>query len=252
MNIHALFILKNTGICHYSRLFDQEFKDLNANLISPFFSAILSFSDQLISRKLEELEMGGLRFVFKSEKEFIFILLADINVSLLFIHTRLAQIVDLFFRVYDYLGDLRDCKEIENEKFDFLIDSIITGKEDLTSNRNFYQKVVEIFKELMIQDEIEGAALLSTKGQIVYSSLPNDVLLNSLKELEIRFMAGALNLPELYYTLEDGKKVFSTIMALNKKQLAFQIVLLFEGPVPLGMADITLQKVIKQIKKLVK
>ncbi|GAJ23714.1 unnamed protein product, partial [marine sediment metagenome] len=36
MNIHSLFILKNTGICIYSKNITSDFDNIDPNLITPF------------------------------------------------------------------------------------------------------------------------------------------------------------------------------------------------------------------------
>lgn len=251
MKIHSLFILKTSGVCLYSRNFTNELEKVQANLITPFFSALFSFSENVISRKIEELEMADLRFVFKVfRKEFIFVLLADSSVSLLFLKSRIQQIRKVFLKLYDELGLMKDYKEIENEEFDDLIESIITGEEDIFQSHGLYLKVIEYFRELIFQNEIVGAALLSTKGNIIYSSLPSEILLSSLRELEIRFMSGAMQLPQLFYSLENGQKVVSGMISDKKQDVTFLAVLLFESTVPFGMAEVFLYKVTKNIKIL--
>ena len=253
MRIHWLFILNKGGVCLYSRRFTEEYKDIDVNLITPFFSAIFQFSQNVISKELDELEMGCLRFTFKVENEFIFVLLSDISVSILFTSTRLLAISDAFFRIYYRMDKLRDIKEIENPEFDNSIESIITGEEELFKSRDFYKKVINVFKDMIFQNEISGAALLSTQGNIIYSSLPSEILLSSVKELEIRFMSGVMSLPEAFYSLESGEKVFSSIVSEDiAAGLNFLIVLLFESSVQLGMAELGLLRVMKSIKHLVK
>ena len=86
MNIHSLFILKNTGVCIYSRNITSDFDNIDPNLITPFFSALFSFSANVISKQTPEiLEMGGFRIAFKVKGEFIYAILADSTASLLFI-----------------------------------------------------------------------------------------------------------------------------------------------------------------------
>jgi hypothetical protein len=250
MKIHSLFILKNTGVPIYYRNFTNKFKDYDVNLITPFFSAIFSFSETIIKRKLEELEMSGLRLTFKEENEFIFVLLSDSSVSILFTSTRLISIADALFREYYQLNKLRQFKQIENPKFDKQIDSIIKGEEDLLASRDFFDRVIGHFKNLLHQSEIIGAAILSTKGNIIYSSLPTELLLNSVRELEIRFMSGTLTLPEMFYSLENGEKVFSKIISEGVGVFQFFVVLLFEKEVPLGMCEVSLFKISNTVQKL--
>ncbi|MBD3338783.1 MAG: hypothetical protein GF353_06735 [Candidatus Lokiarchaeota archaeon] len=253
MNIHSLFILNQNGTCLYSRNFTKELKNLDVHLITPFFSAILSFSQKVIERKLEELEMSGLRFTFKVKKDFIFVLLADMTTSLLYLTSRLTKISDAFFTEYISSQDiLKNVKEIENPEFDKIIDIIITGEDEIFRSKDFYRIIVDLFKDLLFQNEIIGAALLSTDGKIIYSSLPSEILLSSLKELEIRYMSGTTNLPELFYSLKTGEKVFSAIIYDDSKGISFQIVLMFESSVPLGMAELNLFKIKKKVVKLLK
>ena len=107
------------------------------------------------------------------------------------------------------------------------------------------------FEELLIDNEIVGAALLTTKGNVIYTSLPNEILVNSLKELEIRYMVGALNLPEMYYGLENGQKVFSKIIDIPWKLDPLLFVALYDNVVPLGMAEMNLRKVAKKITNII-
>jgi len=153
-------------------------------------------------------------------------------------------------KLYNELGIMKDYKEIENQEFDDLIDSIITGEEDIFQSHGLYLKVIEYFRELIFQIEIVGAALLSTKGNIIYSSLPSDILLSSLRELEIRFMSGAMQLPQLFYSLENGQKVVSGMIYDEVNDVTFLAVLLFEVSVPMGLAEVFLDKATKNIRNL--
>ena len=248
MRIHSLFILKKSGVCIYYKSFTNEFDNIEVNLITPFFSAIFSFSEKVISKKTPEiLEMSEFRFVFKVQEDFIFSILSDSSASLLFVTSRLSRIVDEFFYKFQDSSKIKDYEQLEDQKFDELVDSIIAGEEELYLSKTFYSKVIDIFKDLIREDEIVGAALLSTKGNIIYTSLPNEILVNSLKELEIRFMVGALNLPQMYYGLESGQKVFSKIIDIPWKLDPLLIVVLYDSVVPLGMAEINLGKIADKI-----
>ncbi|MFO8020743.1 MAG: hypothetical protein R6U96_19120 [Promethearchaeia archaeon] len=192
--------------------------------------------------------MGDLRFSFKRKRDFIFTLLADTSVSLLFLNTRLDKIITSFFDAYNKINKkLKDLEAIENEELDKKIDELITGKQEKFEGGAFYGKVINLFEQLIFQNEILGAAILSTEGNIIYSSLPNEILLGSLKELEIRFMTQTLNLPELFYSLPNEKKVFSKM--INISDYSFLIVLLFDKNVSLGMADVQLHKIAEKIKQ---
>lgn len=253
MKIHSMFILKETGTAIYHKSFSNEI-EYNINMISSFFSAIFSFSDKVVSRRLEVLEMSDLRFTFRSEGDLIFTILSDLSVSILFLKTRLERIRTIFHEKFPNPKELKDYQQIEDEEFDEQIDSIITGKGELFKGKEVYQKIIQLFKDFQMQNEIIGAAVLSTEGNIIYSSLPNEILIRSLKELEIRFKTGVVDMPELFYSLGNGQKVFSKMVEVDKGTPAmgdFLIVLLFERGVPLGMAELQLEKVGDKILTLV-
>ncbi|MFX1574357.1 MAG: hypothetical protein ACFFB0_16575 [Promethearchaeota archaeon] len=252
MKIHSLFILKKSGICIFDRNFTKDFENIDVHLVTPFFSAIFSFSEQVISKKTPEiLEMSEFRFVFKTQKDFIFSILSDSTVSLLFVTSRLSRIMDEFFYKFKDTSKIKDYKQIEDPEFEELVDSIITGADEIDTSKVFYKKVINIFKDSIFQDEIAGAALLTTKGNVIYTSLPNEILDNSLKELEIRFMVGALDLPELFYSLENGQKVFLKIVDIPWKLDPLLIVVLYDNVIPLGMAELNLEKIADKIINII-
>ncbi|MFW9874405.1 MAG: hypothetical protein ACFFG0_14970 [Candidatus Thorarchaeota archaeon] len=252
MKIHSLFILKKTGVCIYSRNFTDDFENIQVNLITPFFSAIFSFSENVISKKTPEiLEMSELRFVFTVREDFIFSILSDSSASILFVNSRLSRIADEFFELFPDTSKVKDYQQIEEPKFDELVDSIITGEEEIYTSKVFYKKVIDVFKDLLYETDIIGAALLSTKGNIIYTSLPNEILVNSLKELEIRFMVGAVQLPEIYSRLDNGQKVVSKIIDIPWKLDPLLIVVLYDSTVPLGMAEVNLDRIANKIINII-
>ncbi|MHA1883779.1 MAG: hypothetical protein ACW96S_01890 [Promethearchaeota archaeon] len=252
MKIHSLFILKRTGICIYSRNFTKDFENIEVNLVTPFFSAIFSFSENVISKKTPEvLEMSELRFVFKVQDEFIFTILCDSSASLLFVSSRLTRIADEFFDMFPDPSVIKDYQQIDEPKYDELVDSIITGEEEIYTSKVFYSKVINVFKELIYENEVIGAALLSIKGNVIYTSLPNEVLVNSLKELEIRYRVGSLTLPEIYSRLENGQKMVSKIIDIPWKLDPLLIVVLYDTVVPLGWAEVNLDRIANKIINII-
>ncbi|MFX1235831.1 MAG: hypothetical protein ACFFBY_14965 [Promethearchaeota archaeon] len=250
MKIHSLFILTKSGACIYSRNFTGDFENIEPNLITPFFSAIFSFSQSVISKKTPEvLEMGGFRFVFKTEIEHIFAILADSSASLLFINSRLNGIA----RVFDTFlaeNDIEEYEQIDNPDFDSKIDLMITGEEEITASQALYRKIVEMIKTLIFENEILGAALFAINGKVIYSSLPQEILLSSLKELEIRYMV-ASDFNTTFYSLDNNQKIFSKIVKIPWKLDPLLIVVLFESSVPLGMAEVNLNKISKTIENII-
>lgn len=250
MQIYSMFILKESGACLYHRVLTEEV-EYDINFITPFFSAIFSFSEKVISKRLEVLEMGDLRFTFHSEGDLIFTILSDLSVSILFLRTRLERIANIFHEKFPESKEVKDYQQIEDSDFDEQIDAIITGEAELFKGKDLYRKVIDLFKDFQMKNEIIGAAILSTEGNIIYSSLPNEILIRSLKELEIRFKTGVVDLPELFYSLGNGQKVFSKMVEIQELNSDFLIALLFEKGVPLGIAELNLEKIAEKIIEMV-
>ena len=249
MNIHSLFILNKTGVCIYSRNITSDFDNIDPNLITPFFSALFSFSANVISQQTPEiLEMGGFRIAFKVKGEFIYAILADSTASLLFIKSRLVSIVDVFEEFLEN-NDVEDYEVIENAEFDSKIDSIITGDDELIGSQPLYKKIIDFIKRLTLENEILGATLFTINGKVIFTSLPHDILLSSLKELEIRHTV-ANEFKLTFVCLDNGQKVFTGKINIPWKLDPLLIVVLFESSVPLGMAELNLDKLIKTIENI--
>jgi len=250
MKIHSLFILNKAGACLYSRNITSDFDNIEPNLITPFFSAIFSFSESVISKETPEiLEMGGFRIAFKVEGDHIYAILADTSASLLFIESRLTSIVQEFKEFLEN-NKVESYEMIKNSEFDSKIESIITGEEELVSSQPLYKKIIDLFNVLMLKNEILGAALFSINGKVIFSSLPYKILLSSLKELEIRHIV-ANEYTLTFYSLENGEKVFSRIINIPWKLDPLLIVVLYESTVPLGMAEVNLDKMTKTIQNII-
>ncbi len=143
MKIHSLFILKEGGVYMYSTQTTNQYKDLPVDLITPFYSAILSFSNRVISKQLDILEMGDMRLVFKKVRGFIFVLLADSNENLLFIRARLTIIISMFFEMFLNVIDEIDSEVINNPAFDMKVESIVMAEEEMhqVPEKGLYSKV---------------------------------------------------------------------------------------------------------------
>jgi hypothetical protein len=250
MLIHSLFILQKSGACLYSQNFTDKFKNIEANLITPFFSAIFSFSENVIMKETPEiLEMGGFRFVFKVEKDYIFAILSDSSANLLFIKSRLIGIIEAF-KDFKNKYKVEDYEEIHNKLFDLQIHSIIAGSEEIIESQPFYSKIIEMMKKLIFENEILGAAVFSISGNVIYSSLPQEILLSSLKEFEIRH-AVATEYSTTFYSLENNQKIFSRVINIPWKLDPLLVVIYFDSTVSLGMAELNLDKISKTIQNII-
>ena len=273
--VHSFFILLNTGICIYSRDFTKRLKKVDPYLLSGLLSALFSFSKELTSKQLDVIEMFDLKLAFKIKGKFIFVIISDETVSQIFLFDCLERISSHFLYFYEKLGPSRDYEVIKDKKVDLIIDSIAKGLIDPLFYRS-PQKIQNYFKNLIMDNEIIGAAMLSITGRIYYSSLPKKILINSLKELENISKEVLNEVYEVYEVLEkrrsvktireiikrgypqvsisvlkNGQKIFSKQIS-HKKLLSrnYIIIILYDSKVNLGIAELSLMKIAKNVKKL--
>lgn len=266
--IHSLFILRDTGICIYNRNFTNKFEKVDIDLVTNFFAAFFSFAEEVTSEKMESLEMVNVNLLFISSKDFIenpkqnliFCLLADIDENKVFLRNNLIMVMTQFYNIYEDLVPARvkgtpktvwDAKKdylvIKSNELDTFVDSIMSGEWEIDSYEGYYKEVENYLHELISEDEILGAALLFITGNSINYSLSQELFRRALKELEIRLQLGYSNLPLMIHVLEDGCKVF-TKEIVNREFL----ILHFDSSSPLGMCDITSNKIADHIDKLFK
>jgi hypothetical protein len=254
--IHSFFIFRDTGTCVYTRNFTDKFENLDTDLVTNFFAALFSFAEEITSEKMEILEMINIKLMFISSKDFlekgtkenfIFVLMADIEENKVFLKNCLIMIMSQFYNVYENILNLKNYSIVESEELDSIVDLVVSGDWEIDSYRRYYEDVEQFANELVSKNEILGAALLSITGNKIFSSLSRNMLTRALKELEIRINQGISELPLSIYVLEDGGKVF-TKEIVNREYL----VLHFDSSIPLGMCDITSDKIVSQIEVLFK
>ena len=168
---------------------------------------------------------------------------------MLFVQSRLLTLTEIF-EEFVRSNEIDDYQEIQNAYFDDQINKIISGKEEMRTSQPLYRKIVELITSLVFENEILGAALFSINGNVIYSSLPQEILLSSLKELEIRH-AVANDFSTTFYSLENGQKIFSKVIEIPWKLDPLILVVLFDSTTVTGMAEVNLDKISKTIQNII-
>ncbi|MHA1684479.1 MAG: hypothetical protein ACTSUE_26310 [Promethearchaeota archaeon] len=251
MKIHSLFVLRRGGVPIYSRHFTEKLETSDTTLLSSFFTAILDFSKAVVKEDLHVLDIGDLRFFFQRDMDcdLIFILITTNTVSLLLIKERLKLLLKTFFTIIDK----EKCSDmefiIEDDNLGKKFDSIASLSDDYTEFE--IGPIRELFELEQREGEIVAAALLSIKGEIYFSNMPNEYLHQTLKEMEIRTQASSTSLgknnPKLIYQAGDVM-IFSQVTYSKKFQNQVIINLLFDTNITsIGMADFELENVVKKV-----
>ncbi|OLS12514.1 MAG: hypothetical protein RBG13Loki_3876 [Promethearchaeota archaeon CR_4] len=251
MNIHKLFIIRRSGVPIYHRDYSTAMIKVDHNLLSSFFTAIIDFSQAVLLKDIEVLDVENIRIFFENSKDLTFILITDPGYSILLVRERLKLIGKAFFQRF---GAVENTDQIiEDENFNKEIDSIFQLKDNYSPN--IIQPIQNLFETQINKGEFLAGALLSMTGTIFYSSLPPEYLHTSLKELEVRIKTDAASrfkkrdMPKLIAQL-GNRLIFSQSITSEKMQMPVLVVLLFDATTNLGMADFTLETMVKELEKM--
>lgn len=127
MVIHNFMILTKSGTCIYYKEYNPSMEiEINPSLLSAFFSAMNSFSENLFKKGLETITIqNNKQFICEERDILISIAMIDATDSESFMHKKLQGINDFLTQNYsnelkNFDGDLGDFKGIE-EIFDNII-----------------------------------------------------------------------------------------------------------------------------------
>ena len=111
-----------------------------------------------------------------------------------------------------------------------------------------FQDIINLLRD-SLDWELLGVGLFTIDGMVLYSSLPQRALFNTIREFEIRDEKNLFSIKKLFLHLENDQKVCSQYMKLYG--FKFIVSLLFSPDVKLGLGSMILTKLIKKLEKLV-
>ena len=242
--IHNLFVFTRSGICLYAQNFSACY-NMEDNLITSFFTALMSFTKEVIGNKIKTIEMANVKFVLFQKNLFYYGLLCNSIENLILLEHLISKINDLFL---DYINKNKiniDCHHINDDQLSQNINTII--KNTLTSEFDLgkEEKIIEFLNDISLNDEIEGIILLTDKGKIVYTSLKKQNFKYFLKEVDFRVKICNNSILKLFYTSKDHELIFSEFV----EDLYF-IILIFDLDTKFGVAEFYLHKIVNYIKKI--
>ncbi|MFW9900142.1 MAG: hypothetical protein ACFFDY_02500 [Candidatus Thorarchaeota archaeon] len=245
INIHNIFIFNRSGVCFYGKNFTDYFK-VEKNLISPFITALMSFSKEMIGKRFKTLEMGDVKFVIFEMGNMNYNVLCDTIENEKFLEEMISKINKRLAK-YMFKKDIDiddqivfDSKLIE--VIEEIINDVFSHEFDLKKER----KIIEYVKETTSFDGIDGTILLTDRGKVIYSSYNIVNLKNFLKEVDFRVKIYNNSILKLFYTLKDKRFIFSEYV----KDKYF-IILVFNSYVKFGIAEHYLTRIVKSVKEII-
>jgi hypothetical protein len=244
-NIHNLFIYNKSGICFYGKNITDFFK-VEKNLISPFITALMSFSKEMIGKKFKTIEMSDVKFVIFEKGSIRYNFLCDTVENESFLEEVIAKIhkrLTLYMRKNKINIDKH---VIYDSEFIEIIENIIDDAFSNEFNLKIEEQIIEYMKDINLIDEIDGVILLTDRGKLIYTSYNKIDLKYFLKEVEFRVKIYNNSILKLFYTLKDKRNIFSEYI-----QNKYFIILVFDSHIKFGVAEHYLTRIVKSIKKMI-
>ncbi|MFW9898868.1 MAG: hypothetical protein ACFFDO_06375 [Candidatus Thorarchaeota archaeon] len=124
-----------------------------------------------------------------------------------------------------------------------------TEQESILSSIPLFQDIINLLRSSLDDKDILGAGLFTIQGRVLYSSLPQNTLFNTIRELEVRDEKKLTGVKRLFLQLENDQKVCSQYMEIYDTK--FILVLFFSSLLKLGMGNMILRKLAQKIEKLI-
>ncbi len=243
--IHNIFIFNRSGICFYGKYFTDYFT-IEKNLVSPFITALMSFSKEMIGKGFKTIEMGDVKIVIFEKGQINYSVLCDSSENDLFLGDIIFEI-NKRLRAYINKNKINiDAEIVYDSKLIEIIDNIIDDTLSSEFDLKSEQKILEYLKEIILIDEIDGIILLTNRGKVIYSSYNKLDLKNFMKEVDFRVKIFNNSILKLFYTFKDKRFIFSEYV-----QNTYFLILVFDSYVKFGMAEHYLTQIVNSVKKLI-
>ncbi len=147
------------------------------------------------------------------------------------------QLGDFEFSKIEYI----ESREFEGDKEE--VDDI----SEFTS-LPFFQDILTLLRRSVDDREIIGCAIFTSNGKVIYSSIPHNTLLDTIKEFEVRNEKKLHSVIKMLLELKNHQKVCSEYIEVHNKE--FILILLFSDLVNFAIGTMFLKKIVNKIKKL--
>ena len=156
--------------------------------------------------------------------------------------------VDKFFDIRGY-----QIADFEFTKLEFYEGKIGVQEQKDPHDHNLvsspkFQEVINLLRKCVDDREILGSAIFTTEGKVLYTSIPQKTLLNTIREFEIRNEKNVHSVIKMFLELRNQQKVCSE--NLNLQGIEFILVLVFSEYVNFGIGNMLLRDVVKQLIEL--
>jgi hypothetical protein len=111
-----------------------------------------------------------------------------------------------------------------------------------------FQDIINLLRNCVDDREILGSAVFTTKGNVLYSSIPDNTLIDTMSEFEVRSKEKLLSITKMFLELKNHQKVCSEYLVIHELEVV--LVLIFSEMVNFAIGNMYLRDVVKKIENL--
>ena len=243
LNIHNLFIFNKSGICIYGLNLTNLYPIEQEQLISSYFTALMSFTKELIGDKIKTVEMGGgIKLVVFEKRQLYYSILCSTIENLELLEAIISKINSKFLEYVSKNKIKTDLEYVYDEHLNYLIEDII--REPFSNEFDLKKEgvIIEFLKDFQKSADLNGAILLTNRGKVIFSSFNDTSLKRFLTEVDFRVKISNNSILKLFYTSKNNELIFSE----NIRDI-YILILIFDTKIRFGMAEYYLQKAVTKI-----
>ena len=243
LNIHNLFIFNKSGICIYGLNLTNLYPIEQEQLISSYFSALMSFTKELIGDKIKTVEMGGgIKLVVFEKKGLYYSILCSAIENLELLEAIISKVNSTFLSYSNKHNIKTDIEYVYDEHLNYRIEDIIREPFSTEFDLKKERMITEFLNEFQKLKELNGVVLITNRGKVIFTSFNDASLKRFLKEVDFRVKISNNSILKLFYTSKNNELIFSE----NIWDI-YILILIFDTNIRFGMTEFYLQKAVKKI-----
>ena len=166
-------------------------------------------------------------------------------------------ICDHSFQAYvDKYSDVRGYHIVDFviPKTEYYQSDMLKDEQEEIDNQNgfnilpLFQDIIKLLRNCVNDSEILGSAMFTTKGDVLYSSISQNTLIDTIREFEVRNKEKLLSITKMFLELKNHQKVCSKYLEIHDLEVI--LVLIFSEMVNFAIGNMHLSDVAKKIEKL--
>ncbi len=243
--IHCILILKKySGLKVWSKIFSDKI-DWDEYLTSGLISAIFSFSKELFSAEVNDVELGPYKILFDSVAEtFILVAVYDKFDSVINVRKKLnllreeilAQYKEVLSRDFNIGGDFKD--------IDVLCDKILAESTFSELSEGFRKYLVDLLDEFRSAPEILDCDIISTAGVPIVHDWNKDFLDLCLRQIDAFWKSTKYIIDQVTVSYQNRHII---LFKINDQMV---LTALAKRTTPMGLATLLTEEFATKISKL--